>query len=233
MFIMVMLYTTCHMQQNHLVFLWGFTSPASSAFRFAASSALAAVFGEIPGSFPVEPMGKRFTNGFTSKWWMNWKTQNHHQIIHHFKGLKNRSIDQITINRSNLRVQKGPLFWHPHSSTFQCNCIKNCHAPWTRCLHYCKLWISIEWSHFLAINWNNLHLDLSHPPSPILSPHPSGSSAVLHWFSTSVIFTLVDCACRNSFSMGCFQSGASCPIGSLIHTLYPYTIPTCVSQYPV
>ena len=195
------------MQQNHLVFLWGFTSPASSAFRFAASSALAAVFGEIPGSFPVEPMGKRFTNGFTSKWWMNWKAQNHHQIIHHFKGLKNRSIEQITINRSNLRVQKGPLFWHPHSSTFQCNCITNCHAPWTRCLHYCKLWISIEWSHFLAINWNNLHLDLSHPPSPI--PHPVPPS---QWFLCR--FALV-------FNFGHLHTSGLCLSELILHGMLP------------
>ena len=147
-------------------------------------------------------------------------------------------------------------------STFQCNWIKNYHSPWKRCLHYSKLWISIEWSHFLAINfnWNNLHLGLSHPvPScPILSlwAHLSGSSAVLHWFSTSVIFTRVDCACQRNCSgtpiCGYLINPNMFPrflqpnlvrlttplVNWLIHTLvYPYTIPSylcvCLLHYPV
>lgn len=103
------------------------------------------------------------------------------------------------------------------SSTFQCNWIKNCHSPWKRCLHYSKLWVSIEWSHFLAINfnWNNLHLDLSHPvpscPSEPISvvPLPFCTGFQLRSSSHQWIVPVKGTAqeppsVATSFPMGCF-----------------------------
>ena len=175
-------------------------------------------------------------------------------------GVNRKKDIYVAIKNIGSAPEKPTKPWR--SSTFQCNWIKNYHSPWKRCLHYSKLWISIEWSHFLAINfnWNNLHLGLSHPvPScPILSlwAHLSGSSAVLHWFSTSVIFTRVDCACQRNCSgtpiCGYLINPNMFPrflqpnlvrlttplVNWLIHTLvYPYTIPSylcvCLLHYLV
>ena len=78
-------------------------------------------------------------------------------------GVNRKKDIYVAIKNIGSAPEKPTKPWR--SSTFQCNWIKNYHSPWKRCLHYSKLWISIEWSHFLAINfnWNNLHLGLSHP----------------------------------------------------------------------